>query len=101
MRSSKDNGLAILLIGLGALVLLGVFGPLLGWLFSLLIPVAMIALGYYGIRRGNTFFGWIILGIGLLTLIGKLSWIIGPILGIVLIVYGVSRLQGRKNRRYY
>ncbi|MGM1050043.1 hypothetical protein SAMN05661091_0731 [Paenibacillus uliginis N3/975] len=101
MRSTKDNGMGILLIGLGALVLLGVFGPVLGWLFSLLIPVAMIALGYYGIRRGNTFFGWIILGIGVLSLIGKLSWLFGPILGIVLIVYGVSRFKGGNSRRYY
>ncbi|MFC7678193.1 hypothetical protein [Paenibacillus sp. GCM10028914] len=98
MRSSKGNGIGILLIALGALVLLGVLGPLLGWLFSLLIPVAMIALGYYGIRRGNTFFGWIVLGIGVLSLIGKLSWIIGPILGIVLIVYGVSRLKNGQRR---
>lgn len=100
MRKSKGNGIGILLIALGALVLLGVLGPLLGWLFSLLIPVAMIALGYYGIRRGNTFFGWIVLGIGVLSLIGKLSWIIGPILGIVLIVYGVSRFKGGKSRYY-
>ncbi|WP_106766942.1 LiaF transmembrane domain-containing protein [Paenibacillus faecalis] len=101
MRSSKDNGLAILLIGLGLLVLLGVLGPLLGWLFSLIIPVAMIALGYYGIRRGNSFFGWIILIIGVIALMGKLSWIIGPVLGIALIVYGFSKLKGGKNRHYY
>lgn len=99
MRNSNGNGIGILLIALGALVLLGVLGPLLGWLFSLIIPVAMIALGYYGIRRGNTFFGWIVLAIGVLSLIGKLSWIVGPILGIVLIVYGVSRLK-KGQRRY-
>lgn len=98
MRNSNGNGIGILLIALGALVLLGVLGPLLGWLFSLLIPVAMIALGYYGIRRGNTFFGWIVLVIGVLSLLGKLSWIIGPILGIVLIVYGVSRLKNGRRR---
>lgn len=92
--------MGILLIGLGALILLGVFGPLLGWLFSLLIPVLMIALGYYGIRQGNTLFGWIVLGIGVMVLMGKLSWLIGPVLGILLIAYGVSRLKGGRSRYY-
>ena len=98
MRKSKGNGMSILLIGLGILVLLGVFGPLLGWLFSLLIPILMVALGYYGIRRGNTLMGWIILGIGIIWLMGKLSWLIGPILGVILIIYGVSRLKNGRPR---
>ncbi|ACX67722.1 hypothetical protein V4V36_31620 [Paenibacillus lautus] len=98
MRNSKGNGMSILLIGLGILVLLGVFGPLLGWLFSLLIPILMVALGYYGIRRGNTLMGWIILGIGIIWLMGKLSWLIGPILGVILIIYGVSRLKNGRPR---
>lgn len=98
MRNSKGKGMSILLIGLGILVLLGVFGPLLGWLFSLLIPILMVALGYYGIRRGNTLMGWIILGIGIIWLMGKLSWLIGPILGVILIIYGVSRLKNGRPR---
>lgn len=98
MRNSKGNGMSILLIGLGILVLLGVFGPLLGWLFSLLIPVLIVALGYYGIRRGNTLMGWIVLGIGLVWLMSKLSWVLAPILGIILIVYGVSRMKNGRHR---
>ncbi|MGC6587116.1 hypothetical protein ACPV3A_19375 [Paenibacillus sp. Dod16] len=98
MRNSKGNGMSILLIGVGILVLLGVFGPLLGWLFSLLIPILMVALGYYGIRRGNTLMGWVILGIGVIWLMGKLSWLIGPIFGIILIIYGVSRLKNGRPR---
>ncbi len=90
--------MSILLIGVGILVLLGVFGPLLGWLFSLVIPILMVALGYYGIRRGNTLMGWVILGIGVIWLMGKLSWLIGPILGIILIIYGVSRLKNGRPR---
>jgi len=98
MRNSRGNGMSILLIGLGILVLLGVFGPLLGWLFSLLIPVLIVALGYYGIRRGNTLMGWIVLGIGLVWLMSKLSWVLAPILGIILIVYGVSRMKNGRHR---
>ncbi|ANY74407.1 hypothetical protein [Paenibacillus ihbetae] len=98
MRYSRGNGLSLLLIGLGVLILLGVFAPLLGWLFSLLLPVLMIALGYYGIRRGNALIGWIILGIGVIWLMGKLSWLIGPVLGIILIIYGVSRFKKGRPR---
>jgi len=98
VRNSKGNGMSILLIGLGILVLLGVFGPLLGWLFSLLIPVLIVALGYYGIRRGNTLMGWIVLGIGLVWLMSKLSWVLAPILGIILIVYGVPRMKNGRHR---
>ncbi|KOR82649.1 LiaF transmembrane domain-containing protein [Paenibacillus solani] len=98
MRNSRGNGMSILLIGLGILVLLGVFGPLLGWLFSLLIPVLIVALGYYGIRRGNTLMGWVVLGIGLVWLMSKLSWVLAPILGIILIVYGVSRMKNGRHR---
>lgn len=100
MRNSKGNGVSLLLIGLGALVLLGVLGPFLGWLFSLIVPLLIMALGYYGIRYGHKLFGWIVLGIGAMALLGKLSWLIGPILGIVLIVYGLSRWKGG-SRRYY
>jgi len=33
-------------------------------------------------------------------LIAKLSWIIGPLLGVALIVWGVSALKGRRNGTY-
>lgn len=95
MRNKNSKGIAILLIALGALILLGKLTPFLGSLFGLLIAVAMVGLGYYGIKQGNAFFGWVILIIGLLVLISKLAWLIVPVLGIGLIVYGVSTLKGR------
>ncbi|AJS60102.1 LiaF transmembrane domain-containing protein [Paenibacillus sp. IHBB 10380] len=99
MQTKRGNGLAAVLIFVGALMLLGVFGPLLGRLFGLLFPILMIALGYYGVRRGKVVIGWIILAIGILVLIGKLSWFIGPLLGIILLVYGISLLK-KKNTTY-
>ncbi|MNP76908.1 hypothetical protein D3C76_1742380 [compost metagenome] len=56
----------------------------------------MIALGYYGIKRGNAFFGWIVLFLGIISLISKLAWLIVPVLGIGLIVYGISSLKGKR-----
>lgn len=98
MRTNRSNGFAVILIALGALILLGKLSPLLGsvlgGLFGILFAVAMIALGYYGIRRGNAFFGWIVLFFGILSLISKLAWLIVPAIGIGIIIYGVSYLEG-------
>jgi hypothetical protein len=102
MKNNRSSGFAVILIALGALILLGKLTPLLGsvvgGLFGLLFAVLMVALGYYGIRRGNAFFGWIVLIFGILSLISKLAWLIVPAIGIGIIIYGVSLLKG--NRSY-
>lgn len=97
MKTNRPNGFAVVLIALGVLVLLGKLTPLLGSLFGLLFTILVIALGYYGIRRGNAFFGWIVLIFGIISLISKLAWLIVPVLGIGLIVYGISSLKGRRS----
>ncbi|MNP49602.1 hypothetical protein D3C76_1437970 [compost metagenome] len=99
MNFNRRNGLAAVLIIIGGLMLLGVFGPVLGRLLGLVFPIILVALGYYGIRRGKVLIGWIVLAIGILSLLAKLSWIIGPILGIALLVFGISLL--RNKRRTY
>lgn len=102
MRMNKGNGWAIVLIVLGALMLFGKLTPLLGHLMGYLIPVLMVALGYYGIKRGNVTLGWIVLIIGIVSLMGKLAWMIGPIIAIGLIIFGISMLSnnGNSRRRY-
>ncbi|WP_059049402.1 hypothetical protein [Paenibacillus senegalimassiliensis] len=97
MRTNRPNVFAFVLIALGALILLGKLTPFLGSLFGLLIAVVMIGLGYYGIRRGNAFFGWLVLILGAIMLMSKLAWLIVPLLGIGLIVYGISTLRGRRS----
>jgi predicted membrane protein len=98
MRRSQPNSFAIVLIVIGVLILIGKFTPILGSLFGVIFSLLLIALGYYGIRRGNSFFGWIILFFGILSLLSKLAWLIVPLLGIGLIVYGISALSnGRRN----
>lgn len=94
---NRNNGTAIVLIVIGALMLLGLFAPLFGKLIGLLFPILMIVLGYYGIRRGRVVIGTIILGFGILSLLAKLSWFIGPLLGIALVIFGISLLKGKRN----
>ncbi|MNP84352.1 hypothetical protein D3C76_1836230 [compost metagenome] len=60
----------------------------------------LVALGYYGIKSGRKIIGWVVLFIGVMALISKLSWIIGPLLGIALVVWGISVLKGRSGRTY-
>ncbi|MHA0858171.1 hypothetical protein [Paenibacillus sp. CMAA1364] len=98
MDQKKRKGFAVFLIIIGALMLLGIFGPLLGRLLGLVFPIVLIALGYYGVRSGRVLIGWIILTIGILSLIAKLSWLIGPVLGIIVIVIGISLLNNRGRR---
>lgn len=102
MRVNKGNGLAIVLIVLGSIMLLGKFTPFfghfVGHLIGYLIPIAMIMLGYYGVKKGNAIFGWIVLVLGGLILLGKLSWLLGPLLAIGLIIFGVSMLSDRRRR---
>ncbi|MGZ9585429.1 LiaF transmembrane domain-containing protein [Paenibacillus marinisediminis] len=97
----KGNSLAILLIGLGAFILLSKMGFLLGGLMGYLVPIAIIALGYYGVKAGNSFFGWLFIIIGAISLIGKFSWLIGIIIGVGLVVWGVSLLTRKGSNRYY
>ncbi|WP_054943894.1 LiaF transmembrane domain-containing protein [Paenibacillus ihuae] len=100
MQNRKGNGLAIVLIVIGAVMLLGVLPQLIHGIFGILFPVLLVALGYYGIKSGRKIIGWVVLFIGVMALISKLSWIIGPLLGVALVVWGISVLKGRRGRTY-
>ena len=91
MKRNGGSGFAILLIACGAVILVGRLG--LGNIAGFIIAAAMVALGFYSVKNGSKFMGWVILIIGGLVLMSKLSWIIGLVLAIALIGYGVSLLK--------
>lgn len=97
MRLNRNTGLAALLIGLGVMVLLNQLGVNV---FSWLVPIALVGLGYYGIRQGRSTIGWVVLIIGLLGLMGKLWGLIALLLPIVLIWYGWTLLKRRDGNIY-
>lgn len=61
--------------------------------FGILFPILLIVLGVIGIRNKKVVIGGILLGFGLLMLLGKMAWIMGWIVAIALIVYGISLLR--------
>jgi len=94
MKRNSNLGLAVLLIACGAIILLSLFRfeGLLGWL----IPIAMVVLGYYGIRNGRSTIGWIVFILGFIFLLGKLWGIIAFLLSVAFIWVGWSLLKRRK-----
>jgi lia operon protein LiaI len=94
----KGNGLAVVLIVIGILLLFGKLGHLFGFIISLLVPVLVIGLGVMAWQRGNRIVGGVLAVIGGFMLLGKLSAIIFWIAVIGLIVFGISML-GKKSAR--
>lgn len=99
MRMDGRKGFAIMLIALGVLIILNKTGFIFGHLFSsimgIVFPLAVIFLGYLGVKNGRGLIGWILIAIGGVILFVKLSWLIGLIIAIGLIVYGWSMLNKR------
>ncbi|MEK8132098.1 hypothetical protein WMW72_29795 [Paenibacillus filicis] len=100
MRMNKHTGIALVMIFFGALILLNKMGihhlgsHIMGYLF----PIAMVGFGFLGLKNGKTIIGLLLIGIGGLALLGKLSGLIGLLFAGALIWYGVSLI--RKNSVY-
>jgi len=90
----RGNGLALLLIAIGGLVILNKLGFGLGWLFGLIVPILVILLGVVVWNNGNRLVGGVIAVIGGFILLGKLSFVFVWIAAIAMIVFGVSMLRG-------
>lgn len=90
----RGNGLALLLIAFGVLLILGKLG-IFGFLMGLLIPILVIGLGVMAWNNGSRVIGGIVGLVGVLMLLGKLSHLFVWIAAIALIVYGVSMLRRR------
>jgi len=90
MKLDRNNGIAILLIIVGAYFLLKFIGWGIGGLFSLLLPLLLIGLGIIGLKNGRNFIGFMLLLIGGISLIVKLASWLAPVLAVVLIIYGCS-----------
>lgn len=93
MRMNGKSGFAFVLIAFGVLLLIGNIGFGLGYLLSYLIPIALVILGYIGIKNGRKFLGWVIFLIGVIALFSKFGSILGFIVAAGFIIYGISLLK--------
>ena len=93
MKVTGKSGFALLLIGCGGLILLSKLGFIIHGLMGILFPLALAALGYYAVKRGRSIIGWILLLIGSLTLLTKLSGLIGLAIAAGFIYYGITLLK--------
>jgi lia operon protein LiaI len=96
MKPGGKSALAIILIGCGALILLDKIGWGLGHLMGLIIPLAMLAFGYIGWANGRKWIGGILMFLGAIILLGKISGLIGLIAAITMIWWGVTMLKRRR-----
>lgn len=95
----RGNGLALLLIAFGVLLILGKLG-IFGFLMGLLIPILVIALGVMAWNNGSRFLGGIIGVIGAFMLLGKLSFLFVWAAAIALIIFGVSMIRRKSGAAY-
>lgn len=95
MALNKSNGLALILIVCGVLMVLGKLGLGFGSLFSFLVPIIFVGFGYISFRNGRVMLGSILMFIGVVVLFGKLAGVIGWIIAIVFILCGFNMLKRR------
>lgn len=95
----KGNGLAMLLIALGVVLILAKLG-VFHFLMGLLIPILIIGLGVMAWNSGRRLIGGVIGVIGALMLIGQLAPILVWAAAIGLIIYGISMLRRKPEARY-
>lgn len=95
MKLNGKSGFALFLIGCGALILLSKTGYLLHGLIGILFPLALAAIGWVGIRNGHSFIGWILVAIGGIGLLVKLSGLIALAVAAGFIWYGLSLLRNK------
>jgi len=93
---NRNIAFAVILILLGGLILLDKFGFGLGSLMSWIFPIVLFLIGYNLIKHRGGVIGWPLAILGGLILFGKLMGIIGWLIAIALIIYGVYLLKNRQ-----
>lgn len=92
------TALGVILVALGVLVALRIFGISLGPIFGFLFPIILIGLGYVGMKNGKNWIGMILIAIGAIMLLVKLSGVFFLIFAIAAILIGISLIRGRSRK---
>jgi lia operon protein LiaI len=95
MKLNRHSGMALLLIFFGSLILLTKIGHHPGQIMGWVLPIAMLGLGWLGVNNGRKKIGLVLMGIGGLILLVKMSGLFAVLIAIGLILYGISMLRNR------
>lgn len=90
--------LGVILLALGGLLLLKIFGISLGPIIGFLFPIVLIGLGIVGLRNESKLIGGVLVLVGGLILLSKLGWVLLLAGAIGLIACGAALL---KHKRVY
>ncbi|WP_408646063.1 LiaF transmembrane domain-containing protein [Thermobacillus composti] len=95
---NSKTALGVILVIIGGMIVLRFFGFTLGPIFGWLFPIMLLGLGYVGLRNGKHWIGTILIAVGAIMLLGKLSGLLFLILAIAAIVIGISMIKGKSRR---
>ncbi|MGU3474002.1 LiaF transmembrane domain-containing protein [Paenibacillus sp. D51F] len=94
----RNSTVGIILVVAGALLAMKFLGlgHLISWAVSLIFPLIVLGLGVIGWRNGNRIVGGVLLFVGAIWLLGKLTPLIMLLFAVGLIVWGVSLFKGKR-----
>jgi len=95
---NTKTALGVILVALGVLVALKIFGITFGPIFGFLFPIILIGLGYVGLKNGKNWIGFIMIAVGVIMLLVRLSGVFFLILAIAAIAAGISMIKGRSKK---
>ncbi|CAM4489663.1 LiaF transmembrane domain-containing protein [Paenibacillus tarimensis] len=96
---NSKTAIGAVLVFCGGWMVLNMLGITLGPIFGYIFPFILIGLGIVGMKNDKKIVGAVLLTIGLISLLAKLSGLIMLVIAIALIVGGVSLFKS-KNRAF-
>lgn len=93
------SALGLLLVAVGGIVVLNVLGIHISGLMRWIMPLVLILLGYVGWSNNKKWLGGILITIGAIMLLGKLSGLLVLFLAIGVIVWGIALFKGDRSYR--
>ena len=94
------TALGVILVAFGVLIALKLLGITFGPIFGFLFPFVLLLLGYVGMKNGRYWIGIILIAVGAIWLLIRLSGVFFLILAIAAIAIGISMIRGKSRRMF-
>ncbi|MFC4776073.1 hypothetical protein ACFO9Q_04750 [Paenibacillus sp. GCM10023252] len=94
------KALGVIAVVIGGLIVLNFLGIHLGSIIGFLFPFILIGLGFIGWKNNSKLIGGVLMAVGGLIVLGKLSGLIMFAAAVGLIVWGVSLFKRSKRQTF-